>query len=116
VAAGWITPPEVQWLSTMQARRAARQWARAVAGDAGDRAMKEYQFSATKLAMLRDRQLRGHVDPDFMARERELLAALTGQRQFFHRYSPYGPVPPPGPGLGGGYGGYGSPQPSVRPY
>jgi RsiW-degrading membrane proteinase PrsW (M82 family) len=94
VAAGWLSVPELQWLSTMNARRAARSWARAVAGDVGDRAMTEYQFSATKLAMLRDRQLRGHADADFVARERELLGALTGARQFFLRYSPYGPVPP----------------------
>jgi RsiW-degrading membrane proteinase PrsW (M82 family) len=94
VAAGWLAPPELQWLSTMRARHAARKWARAIAGEAGDRAMKEYQFSATKLAMLRDRQVRGHRDADFVAREQDLLSALTNQRQFFLRYSPYGPVPP----------------------
>jgi RsiW-degrading membrane proteinase PrsW (M82 family) len=97
VTAGWLTPVEVHWLSTMTSRRAARRWARAVAAEAGDRAMREYQFSATKLAMLRDRQYRGHVDPEFVAHERELLGALTTARQFFQRYSPYGPVPPPAP-------------------
>jgi RsiW-degrading membrane proteinase PrsW (M82 family) len=97
VTAGWITAPEVNWLSTMTSRRSARQWARAVAGDAGDRAMQEYQFSATKLAMLRERQVYGHADPDFGAREQELLSALTRAREFFLRYSPYGPVPPPPP-------------------
>jgi hypothetical protein len=69
-----------------------------VGGEAGDRALREYQFGATKLAMLRDRQLRGHVDPEFVTRERELLGALTTARQFFLRYSPYGPVPAPPPG------------------
>jgi RsiW-degrading membrane proteinase PrsW (M82 family) len=97
VAAGWLTPPEVAWLSTMTSRRAARKWASAVAGEAGVRAIAEYQFGATKLAVLRDRQLRGNVDPEFVARERELLAAVTAARQFFTRYSPYGPVPPPAP-------------------
>ncbi|HEY0358809.1 MAG TPA: PrsW family intramembrane metalloprotease [Mycobacteriales bacterium] len=99
VTAGWLTPPEVGWLATLTSRRSARQWARAVGGEPGDRAMQEYQFSATKLAMLRERQLRGHVDPDFVARERELLAALTRAREFFRAYSPYGPVPPPPPAL-----------------
>jgi hypothetical protein len=53
--------------------------------------------------MLRERQTRGHADPDFVGRERELLGALTAQRQFFLRYSPYGPVPPPPPGYGMAY-------------
>jgi RsiW-degrading membrane proteinase PrsW (M82 family) len=98
VTAGWLTPAELPWLSTTGARRAARRWARAVGGEAGDRALREYQFGATKLAMLRDRQLRGLVDPEFVTRERELLGALTTARQFFLRYSPYGPVPAPPPG------------------
>jgi hypothetical protein len=103
-AAGWLSVPELHWLSTMNARTAARSWARAVAGDAGDRAMKDYQFSATKLAVLRDRQLRGHADPDFALREMELLRAVTGQRQYFLRYSPYGPVPAvPQPSYGVSY-------------
>jgi RsiW-degrading membrane proteinase PrsW (M82 family) len=104
VAAGWLSVPELHWLSTMNARTAARSWARAVAGEAGDRAMKDYQFSATKLAVLRDRQMRGHADPDFALREMELLGALTRQRQYFLRYSPYGPVPPvPQPSYGVSY-------------
>jgi RsiW-degrading membrane proteinase PrsW (M82 family) len=103
-AAGWLSVPELHWLSTMNARTAARSWARAVAGEAGDRAMKDYQFSATKLAVLRDRQTRGHADPDFALREMELLGAVTGQRQYFLRYSPYGPVPPvPQPSYGVSY-------------
>jgi hypothetical protein len=66
--------------------------------------MKDYQFSATKLAVLRDRQMRGHADPDFALREMELLGAVTGQRQYFLRYSPYGPVPPvPQPSYGVSY-------------
>jgi RsiW-degrading membrane proteinase PrsW (M82 family) len=100
VATGWLTPAEVDWLSTGRARRTARRWGRAVAGETGDRAMQEYQFGATKLAMLRDRQQRGHVDADFAAREDDLLGALTTARQFFLRYSPYGPVPPRAPAVG----------------
>jgi hypothetical protein len=66
--------------------------------------MKDYQFSATKLAVLRDRQMRGHADPDFALREMELLGAVTRQRQYFLRYSPYGPVPPvPQPSYGVSY-------------
>jgi protease PrsW len=111
VAAGWLTQPELDWLSTMTSRRAALRWARTVAGDTGTRAMQDYQFAATKLAMLRDRQLRGHLDEDFAGRERELLGAMSTARQFFRHYSPYGAVPAPAGYPPPGYG-----MASAQPY
>jgi RsiW-degrading membrane proteinase PrsW (M82 family) len=92
VATGWLTPQEVAALSTMSARRHARTWARQVAGPIGGKAMVDYQFAATKLAMLRDSMLRGLMRPgqDYAAQERELLNMLAARRQLF---LPYG-LPP----------------------
>ncbi len=57
VRAGWLTPPEVAALGSLGRRHSARRWARRVAGEEGRRAMRGYQFAATRLALLRD----GHV-------------------------------------------------------
>ncbi len=88
VATGWLTPQEVAALSTMQARRYARAWAGSVAGSAGRKAMEDYQFAATKLAMLRDSMLRGLTRPgqDYAEEERELLNRLATRRQAFLQY------------------------------
>jgi len=128
VAAGWLTQPEVAALSTMSGRQAARRWARMVAGDEGRRWMKDYQYAATRLALLRDGLSRGFGGAEFPGQERELLGAMTAQRQKFLRFSPVGPVPPPsvwgGPGgrpPGPGYGqhapgpAYGQPGPGYGP-
>jgi RsiW-degrading membrane proteinase PrsW (M82 family) len=59
VRAGWLSPPEVAALGSLGRRHAARQWARRVAGEAGLRAMRSYQFAAVRLALLRDGLVRG---------------------------------------------------------
>ncbi len=59
VRAGWLSPPEVAALATFGRRLSARQWAKRVAGEAGVKAMKAFQFDATRLALLRDRVRRG---------------------------------------------------------
>jgi RsiW-degrading membrane proteinase PrsW (M82 family) len=118
VATGWLTPQEIASLSTMSARRSARSWARQVAGATGAKAMQDYQFSATKLAILRDGLLRGltRAGQDYAEQERELLNMLAARRQLF---LPYGLPPvvgfragghvPGGQGPGGyGPGGHGS--------
>ncbi|TCB99281.1 PrsW family intramembrane metalloprotease [Micromonospora zingiberis] len=97
VRAGWLTPPEVAALSSLGRRHAARAWARRVAGDAGLRAMRGYQFAATRLALLRDGALRGldrrPVDRERTAREeRELLDAISAYRSFFVGRDPQAPV------------------------
>src|SRR4051794_19251118 len=71
-ASGWFSPPEIAALGTMGRRTSARRWARRVAGEAGQAAMKSYQFAATRLALLRDGLNRGlYREPDALA------AALT---------------------------------------
>ncbi|MCX4389215.1 PrsW family intramembrane metalloprotease [Micromonospora peucetia] len=97
VRAGWLTPPEVAALSSLGRRHAARVWAKRVAGDGGLRAMRGYQFAATRLALLRDGALRGldrsPVDRDRTAREeRELLEAIGAYRSFFTGRDPQAPV------------------------
>jgi RsiW-degrading membrane proteinase PrsW (M82 family) len=97
VRAGWLTPPEVAALGSLGRRHAARTWARRVAGDAGLKAMRGYQFSATRLALLRDGMRRGldrrPADRERTAREeRELLAAISAYRSFFVGRDPLAPV------------------------
>ncbi|MEU5563862.1 PrsW family intramembrane metalloprotease [Micromonospora musae] len=97
VRAGWLSPPEVAALSSLGRRHAARAWARRVAGDAGVRAMRGYQFAATRLALLRDGSLRGldrkAADQERTAREeRELLEAITAYRSFFVGRDPQAPA------------------------
>ncbi|MEU4679662.1 PrsW family intramembrane metalloprotease [Micromonospora sp. NPDC023737] len=97
VRAGWLSPPEVAALSSLGRRHAARAWARRVAGDAGVKAMRGYQFAATRLALLRDGSLRGldrkAADRERTAREeRELLEAITAYRSFFVGRDPQAPA------------------------
>ncbi|MFF5173933.1 PrsW family intramembrane metalloprotease [Micromonospora sp. NPDC000089] len=97
VRAGWLTPPEVAALGSLGRRHAARTWARRVAGDAGVRAMRGYQFAATRLALLRDGMRRG-LDRTPADRERtrreewELLQAIAAYRSFFVGRDPQAPV------------------------
>ena len=88
VPVGWFTPVEVAALSTLGRQMSARRWARRVAGDAGAKAMRAYQFEATRLALLRDRLRRGvGTDPDELAQslaeERRLLDAIVAYREVF---------------------------------
>ncbi|WP_153485770.1 PrsW family intramembrane metalloprotease [Streptomyces katsurahamanus] len=72
-AAGWLAPAEPQALSSMKARTMARDVARRTHGPAAAHTVSEYQRFATSLAFLRHRADRGAADPDFVAREQELL-------------------------------------------
>lgn len=96
VRAGWLSPPEVAALGSLGRRHAARRWARRVAGDAGLKAMRGYQFSATRLALLRDGMLRGlDRKPADRARavdeERRLLDNLAAYRRVFVGRDPQTP-------------------------
>lgn len=97
VRAGWLSPPEVAALRSLGTRHSARRWARRVAGEAGLRAMREFQYAATRLALLRDRIERG-VDSTAEQRarsttdEQELLAEISTLRQ---AYTGRDPVVPP---------------------
>jgi RsiW-degrading membrane proteinase PrsW (M82 family) len=96
VRAGWLTPPEVAALSSLGRRHAARRWARRVAGVEGLRAMRSFQHTATRLALLRDGLVRGlDAKPAQLARavaeERQLLDAMLAVRQVFVGRDPQAP-------------------------
>lgn len=97
VRVGWLSPPEVASLGSLAARYSARRWARRVAGEPGVRAMRRFQYAATRLALLRDGVRRGldrgpgeraHV----AAEERALLAEIAAHRQAYVGRDPA--VPP----------------------
>jgi RsiW-degrading membrane proteinase PrsW (M82 family) len=95
VRTGWFTAPEVATLVTMGRRMSARAWAKRVAGEEGDRAMRGYQFAATQLALLRDGLHRGlAMRPAdltaMLAEERRLLEAIAWYRGKFSR-DPHAP-------------------------
>ncbi|WP_051798955.1 PrsW family intramembrane metalloprotease [Catenuloplanes japonicus] len=93
VRAGWLSPPEVATLSSLGRRHSARRWAKRVAGDAGLRAMKGFQFSATKLALLRDGLDRGLYSKIGSAQVEEaaLLAQISAERSVFVGRDPQTP-------------------------
>ncbi|MEV6344443.1 PrsW family intramembrane metalloprotease [Actinoplanes sp. NPDC051851] len=96
VRAGWFAPPEVAALGSLGRRHSARRWARRVAGPAGHHAMRNFQFAATRLALIRDGMQRGlDHEPRELAKvteeERELLAAITGYREVFAGRDPQTP-------------------------
>jgi RsiW-degrading membrane proteinase PrsW (M82 family) len=74
--AGWLNSMEPLALSSMRARKLARDLARRSRGAADARTVREYQAFATSLAFLRARAARGAADPDFTIREQELLHHL----------------------------------------
>jgi RsiW-degrading membrane proteinase PrsW (M82 family) len=95
-AAGWFSPPEVAALGTLGRRLSARKWARRVAGDAGQTAMRGYQFAATRLALVRDGLNRGlyRKEHDLAAAtldERRLLESIDAYRRTFSGRDPYTP-------------------------
>jgi RsiW-degrading membrane proteinase PrsW (M82 family) len=96
VRTGWFAPPEVAALGSLGRRYSARQWAGRVAGPAGQRAMKGFQFAATQLALLRDGMQRGlHRTPVALQRaeaeERRLLRAIVDYRSSFAGRDPQMP-------------------------
>ncbi|WP_203768596.1 PrsW family intramembrane metalloprotease [Actinoplanes nipponensis] len=89
VSAGWLSPPEVATLGSLGRRHSARRWAKRVAGDAGVRAMRGFQATSTKLALLRDGMQRGLHSGSVadqqraMEDEQRLLTAISGYRSVF---------------------------------
>ena len=80
--AGWLSPSEVQMLSTMAGRRSARVWARST-GRSSLASMRSFQDSASELALLRARMHHSAADEHALQTERELLDALTARRREF---------------------------------
>jgi RsiW-degrading membrane proteinase PrsW (M82 family) len=96
VRTGWFAPPEVASLGSLGRRHSARRWARRVAGDAGLKAMRAFQSTATRLALLRDGLERGlYRKPEDMQRaseeEQRLLDAVVGYRSVFAGRDPQMP-------------------------
>ncbi len=92
VRTGWLSPPEVAALGTIGRRSAARRWAKRVAGDEGAKAMRAYQFAATRLALLRESLRRGTAEATFPAEERRLLDAIAANRGVFSGRDPQVPA------------------------
>ncbi len=87
VAAGWFNPQEVASLGTIAGRRAARQWARTLAGGMGGKAMADYQGASMKLAMLRDGLIRGIAGSDYADEERTLLQTIGARRLYVMQHA-----------------------------
>ncbi|WP_438841178.1 PrsW family glutamic-type intramembrane protease, partial [Actinoplanes auranticolor] len=89
VSAGWLSPPEVATLGSLGRRHSARQWAKRVAGDTGVRAMRGFQATSTKLALLRDGMQRGLHSGSAESQQRatddeqRLLTAISEYRSVF---------------------------------
>ncbi|HEV7146716.1 MAG TPA: PrsW family intramembrane metalloprotease [Pedococcus sp.] len=79
--AGWLSPSEVQMLSTMAGRRTAKVWARSTGGVAALRAMRRFQDTASELALLRGRMHHLAADATALETERQLLGAITARRR-----------------------------------
>jgi protease PrsW len=75
---GVVTASDISMLSSLHARRMARQWARLHCGLGGLQDMTEFQLSATELALLHRRSDRALVDADAFALRRDGL--LGGMR------------------------------------
>lgn len=82
--AGWFAPHEVTMLSSFPARRAAQAWA-ARGGPVAKRAMRDFQRSATQLALARQRFATGRSEPAYHHNERALLEQVTASRSTFLR-------------------------------
>jgi protease PrsW len=82
---GWLTPAEVQMLSSMPARRRARRAARELGGPKVARAMRAFQDAASELALLRERMTRAAAGPSAQQDERDLLAQLSADRRALTR-------------------------------
>jgi RsiW-degrading membrane proteinase PrsW (M82 family) len=96
VRTGWFAPPEVAALGSLGRRHSARQWAKRVSGDAGQRAMRGFQTASTQLALLRDGMQRGLTQrPQDLTRaqldEQRLLSEITGYRTLFNGRDPQAP-------------------------
>jgi RsiW-degrading membrane proteinase PrsW (M82 family) len=79
---GYLAPAEVPWLVRIPGRRAAREHARAVAGETGLRAMREYQQQAIELGFLHDRFLRGTAPADAVRQGQAMVDRLSRLRPY----------------------------------
>jgi protease PrsW len=104
-ATGLVTSDDIAMLSSLRARRQARNWARTRGGLPAAAAMGDYQLAATELALLHNKAAEGVIDRStFTARQHDLLALMHIARRSFSRRSygnhrakpPHAPWAPPG--------------------
>ncbi|WP_426243824.1 PrsW family intramembrane metalloprotease [Nocardioides sp. LHG3406-4] len=79
---GLLPATDIPWLVDLGARRAGRAHARQVAGDEGERAMRDYQQAAVELGFLHHRYLRGTPPPDFSVRGQQYVDRLGAVRPY----------------------------------
>ncbi len=93
-ATGLVGPPDLAMLSTLAARRQAREWARRTAGPSAARAMRDYQQAATELALLHERVARGIVEAwRVEGQRRALLTLMATTRAAFLARAPQASAP-----------------------
>jgi RsiW-degrading membrane proteinase PrsW (M82 family) len=103
-ATGLVTDEDIRMLSSLRARRLARNWARATGGLQAAHAMGDYQLAATELALLHQRAERGLIDhAKFVERQGALLALMQVARAAFLARQPQ---PPPAPWSAAGTSGF----------
>jgi protease PrsW len=95
VAAGWLAPHEVRLLSALPLRRRLTEDAARLGGVEMSRATREYHETATELAFLRERILRGTAGPNALQHQADLLRVLADRRSraFVPPPPPYGYLP-----------------------
>ncbi|WP_088818487.1 PrsW family intramembrane metalloprotease [Kytococcus aerolatus] len=109
VRSGRISPAEARMLGDRAERRRAKEWARHARGASGERAMRDFQSSATRLAHLRARldhrhRAKGavgtratpHWETYDVLRQEEFLGHLDQLRQGFGPVAPTVRTIPPG--------------------
>lgn len=74
---GYLPSHEVNWLSRLPTRRAARRHAARLGGPAAERAMRDYQKQVIALAALHNRVLHGRAPDDYAHRGAEMVHRLT---------------------------------------
>jgi PncC family amidohydrolase len=87
---GWLSPAEVAMLSSLPARRDARNWAARTGGQGARRAMRDFQELGSELAFLRERMARGTAPQDAATVEYAMLATASTLRG---RFLPHWSVP-----------------------
>ncbi|GHC85526.1 protease PrsW [Nocardiopsis terrae] len=83
ISTGLVTPSDITMLSSMTARRRAREWAAHNAGARGRLAMKDYQLAATELALLHQKLDLGLPRQDWKVRRDSFLALMHVARDTF---------------------------------
>jgi protease PrsW len=91
-ATGLVTSDDIAMLSSLPARRQARNWARVRGGLPAAAAMSDYQLAATELALLHTKAARGVLGRrEFTKRQHDLLALMHIARRSFARRSAASP-------------------------